>query len=131
MRPEDAAQFAQMKDTLAGAFPVPREPATTIPLVLAALAALAPIGDTLRDPQLVGAEWLTPGLLDAFERVGGALGELYDELESALDEVVIHEPGTIGQQNLVDLPSRGHPGAPATRDAIPRPAGAPRGELIR
>lgn len=130
MRDQDYQQLEATVATLAGALGHPNTVEHTITRAIVAIAGLTPVvalarwtGEQPVDPAM--AEWLTPAVIDAIERAGTALDELYNELETAADEVTILEPGSLGSQSLVDMPTR--QGRPA---ADGRPVGA-RGDLIR
>lgn len=127
MREEDYARLEQMEEQLTGLFGRPVTPEAAIPRVLVVVAALRPLNVVTMDPQLVNAtaEWLTPDVADSLDQVITAASQLYDLLESAVDEVTIMEPGSMSSQQLVDMPTRA--GRPA---ADGRPPGA-RGDLIR
>lgn len=123
MRTEDYEQLEAIAGTLDGALGYPNSPERAITRVLTSIATLRPLvelvsartGEQIIDPAM--AEWLTPSVIDVIERTAGAVDELYEALESVLDDTTILEPGSLTSQPLVDMPSS-------------RPAGV-RGELIR
>lgn len=97
MRSEDAERLETVSHELNRQFGLPDETEPAIQRVLLASAALAPI------PAL--AE--NPAIRDLAEQTIGWLNDLYDALESDADDVQILEPGTLGDQDFTDLPTRG------------------------
>lgn len=108
MRPEDFERLTALAETFDQQFGQPVTPENAIQRVLIASAALAPVHH-FRTQQGQGdlagyvQEWFTPMVADAIERAFEVLGELYETLESEVDDVQILEPGTIGNQQFQDL----------------------------
>jgi hypothetical protein len=109
MRDEDFEKLTELTTFFDQSFGQPAIPERAIQRVVTAAASLAPLQHFLTqqlrgdlDPNV--QDWLTPMVIDAVQVATAAIGELYDALESEIDDVQLMEPGTMGNQGFRDLP---------------------------